>query len=1011
MKNDKSFVGGILKRRTLIIIMMILCAIGGIISYIVVPKQHFPKVVVPAGQVTVVCPGLSAKDIEQTVAKQVEHIIMETDGFDKCETTMIDNGFAVTVVLDMELSQEEVDASFDELRQKLDDPELLQKVSSITVDDDIMEICESMYAMTGEGISRDELSQRSAEIADLLRETDGVRKVRIFGDVRSEVRITVDSAKLNEQPLSMAEIAAIIENQNSSVPTGSIEIGENEIDVTTDCRFSDLDDIKDLVINITDDGVVTTLGDIADIRMEIPDDERYFIYDNNDATVIGVYFDAGLNTVEEGKKVDRVVEEYRSTLPSHIGINAIALQSDDVEKSVNDFVVNLIESIVLVILVIMVGMNFRNAFVVSFAIPLAIFINFIGMYVFGIDVEFVSLCGLIVVLGMLVDNAIVVSDAIQKNLDKGMERLDAVIQGTESVIVPVFVSMLTTIAGFASLFTLPGAYHQLCFSFPCVVVMSLIASFLVSIFVTPLMSLFFLRKTPDKKRKDSLAVRIYNRIFAFAFKFRILTILFGIIFIVLCASTLFRIDFQVKPKAFKDVVTIEINSDENDMDKTRKIVDDIQKILDEQPETMYYLSCIGGGIPRYDYAIQPKASSEEVGDIYVKIDLEHSDRYKYTHEMVDFLQAELNKRVSGGMILVDEIDIFKLTTKPVEVTIKGNDLEDLNKTEGIITDILSDMDGTKGIKNYGQMSTYDYFADINDLKINTIGMFKAEAQNELSLALMGRTVSYFRNGGNEYPIVLDSDIGSETQLKEFKVKASTTGVKHPLRQFADISARDKVAKITHIDGRRGRTVGCYNASAYSYFTMQNELERRLKDADIPEGITIEQTGARKDFMELAGDIIRAGIASLFVIMVILLIQFSSIKKALLVPISIPFGAAAGIAFLYLTGQKLTFFAMVGSISLLGCVLANAIVLVDYIDNEVGSGMTVRDACITAGGQRFRPILMSTMTTVLGLTPLALFGDAMFVPMASLMIAGLSVAMVTNLIMVPLLYDTIYNKNK
>ena len=191
----------------------------------------------------------------------------------------------------------------------------------------------------------------------------------------------------------------------------------------------------------------------------------------------------------------------------------------------------------------------------------------------------------------------------------------------------------------------------------------------------------------------------------------------------------------------------------------------------------------------------------------------------------------------------------------------------------------------------------------------------------------------------------------------------------------------------------------------------NELEERLKDADIPDGVTIEHTGARKDFLELAGDIIRAGIASMFLIMIILLIQFSSVKKSLLVLISIPFGAMAGIAFLFLTGQKLTFFAMVGSISLLGCVLANAIVLVDYIDNEVSEGVSVRDACIVAGAQRFRPILMSTMTTVLGLMPLALFGDALFVPMASLMIAGLSVSMVINLIMVPLLYDTIYNKSK
>ena len=1011
MKDENTFIGKVLQRRTLIIILMILCFVAGVISYIVIPKQHFPKVVVPVGVVKVIYPGATAEEIEQQVAGKVEHAVMEMNGYDKSETTIVDNGFMVKAVLNMDLSQTEVDDSFDDLRKRLDLLDLPSGVTSVSVDDDIMEISEAVYAMTGENISNDELSQRCEEAADILRKVKGVRKVKLFGDLKSEVHITVDSSKLNDQNVSMAEVAAVIQNQNSAIPTGSIKVDGEEIDVTTSCRFESLKDIEDLVIDISSDGVVTTLKDIADVSIKLPDDEEYFILNNQNATVIGVYFEEGLNSVDVGKRVNAAVEEYTKTLPESISFAPIALQQEDVEKSVNDFVINLVESVVLVILVIMVGMNRNNAFVVSFAIPLAIFANFICMYIFKVDIQFVSLCGLIVVLGMLVDNAIVVSDSIQKKLDAGVERKTAVIEGTQSVIVPVFISMLTTISGFASLFTLPGAYHQLCFTFPCVIVFSLIASFLISIFVTPLMSLFFLKVTVKKEEKAPLAVRAYNKVFGFAFKYRLLTIVIAALFVIICGSTFFMIDFQVKPKAFKDVVTIEISGDVDDMKATRAIVEDIQKILDEQPETKYYLSCIGGGIPRYDYAIMPKVSADNVGDIYVKIDLSESDRFKATWQMVDYLQTEINKRVSGGMILVDEIDIFKLTTKPVEVTIKGNDIEDLNEAEGIINNVLSGMEGTKGIGNYGQLSTYDYFVDVDDLKLNTIGLFNAEVQNELSLALMGRDISYFKNGGSEYPIVIDSDIKTETQLKEFKIKASTTKQKHPLRQFATVSLKNRIPRITHIDGQRGRTVGCYNASSYSYFEMQNQLEKELADIDIPESVTVEQTGARKDFLDLAVDIVKAGVVSLFLIFIILLIQFSSVKKVLLVFISIPFGALAGVAFLYLTGQKLTFFAMVGSISLLGCVLANAIVLVDYIDNEVANGMGIREACITAGAQRFRPIRMSTMTTVLGLAPLALFGDALFVPMASLMIAGLFVAMIVNLIMVPMLYDTIFNRTK
>ena len=312
--------------------MMVLCFVGGVVCYITVPKQHFPKVIVPVGVVKVIYPGASAEEIEQTVCEKVEHTVMEMDGYDKSETTIVDNGFGIMVVLNMDLTQQQVDDSFDDLRKKLAALDLPSGVTKVTVDDDVMEICEAMFAMTGENISNDELSQRCDEIADKLRDVDGVRKVALFGDLHSQVKITVDADKLNNQPVSMAEIAAVIQNQNISIPTGSIKFDGDEIDVTTSCRFDSLKDIENLVINITSDGVVTTLGDIADVRMELPDDEKYYIYNNQNATVIGVYFKEGLNTVDVGKRVNKVVQEYNKTLPDNISLNPIALQAEDVEK-------------------------------------------------------------------------------------------------------------------------------------------------------------------------------------------------------------------------------------------------------------------------------------------------------------------------------------------------------------------------------------------------------------------------------------------------------------------------------------------------------------------------------------------------------------------------------------------------------------------------------------------------------------------------------------------------------
>ena len=299
------------------------------------------------------------------------------------------------------------------------------------------------------------------------------------------------------------------------------------------------------------------------------------------------------------------------------------------------------------------------------------------------------------------------------------------------------------------------------------------------------------------------------------------------------------------------------------------------------------------------------------------------------------------------------------------------------------------------------------------MKLNTLGLTEAEAQNELNIALMGRTVSSFRKGGKEYDIVLDTNVDSREQIKELKVKSSIKGGKYSVSQFADVSLKPEITSISRIDGRRGRIVGCYNGFGVSDLDIQRELESRIEEMkdQFPESVEIEKSGKKKIFFEeVLANIGVAALVAIIVILIILLIQFGSFKKVGIVFISVPFGISAGFVALLLTGNPLSLFALIGAVSLLGCVLANAIVLIDCITNETAKGLSVEEACRAAGGQRLRPIMMSTMTTVLGLMPLALFGDELFVPMAVLMLVGLLVSMIVNLVLVPLVYSLAYKEN-
>ncbi len=896
----KNFVSGLLERKALVIAVVIMLFIAGGFCYYKLPKQHFPQVVLPAATVTVIYPGATAEDMEQLVAEKVEHTCMALEGFDSCETTAGDNYCVTSVSLDMSLSQDEVDNIFDDLRIDMEElqADLPSGVTSISVDDDIMDTAGLILAVTGDNISTDELSQRSKEISDELRLIEGIKKVDIYGDVPSEVKITVNVDKLNDTNVSLAELAEIIAYHNSVLPTGSVNVDGNDIKVTTSGQFESIDDIKNIVVSANEDYIITRLSDIADVRMEVPDDEGYYVYNDNRSTVLAVYFQDGLNVVSLGDEVNAVVDDYNETLPEGISVNKIFMQPDQVQDSINSFIVNLLESVILVIIVIMIGMNFRNAVVVSVAIPLAIFTSFISLYVFGFEIQFVSLASLIVVLGMLVDNAVVVSDAIQKNLDGGMDRKEAVVKGTSGVALPVFISMLTTAIAFSSILTLPGAYRQLAVTFPLVIISCLIASYFISVLVTPVMSYFLLKKTKERKSdKKPVSVRIYDWAFSHAFKHKKLTIFCAVAAMVILGSSVLSLDLQIIPTANDNIITVAISTDaENNLERTAGIVEDIENILDEQEETQYYLSGVGIGIPRYDVSVLPKGSGDNIGDIFVRVDYSDSKRFNKTCDMVDFLQNEFNERISGATITVDELAIMTLDCDPVEMKIYSDDTEDLNTAEAIINSLMSQIEGTKGIKNNSQLATYNYYIDMDSMKLNTLGLMEAEAQNELSIALMGRDVSTYRSGNKEYNIVLDSDINSREQIKEFKVKASTAGTKYSVSQFADVSLTPEYTSITRIDGRRGRIVSCYNSTKLSEIDIQTELEKLIDENidSFPESVEIEKSGKKKIFFEdvLANIGIAAGVC-IIAILLILVIQFGSFKKVGILFISVPFGICVG----------------------------------------------------------------------------------------------------------------------
>ena len=1011
---------GLIERKTVIFVLLIAIAIGGLACYNAMPRASFPKVDLPMATITVIYPGATSAEVEKEITKKIEDTCQSVKGYDKSTSVSMANACSVSMTFDMSIPQDELNMDMIELRRKMTEvkSELPSGVVSISVNTNSMDTASLVIAVSGnEEVSNDVLSQRATDLSDRLKQIKGVSQIKITGNNDSEVSVRVNPERLNNLNLSLYEITALISANNAILPIGNMKVEGNEIAVSTSGRYDSVEEIENIIISASQDGTILRLKDIADISIKEPDDSSYYLLDNQKSILVSLYFKDDLNVVSKADEVKSVVNEFEKTLSDNISIREVYFQSDDVRDDINNFIVSLIEAIIIVMLVIMLGMNVRNGMIVSIAIPVIIFITFIMMSLFKVQIHFISLASLIMVLGMLVDNSIVVSDSIQTCLDEGMERMDACRAGVKKVILSVFLSMITTVTVFASMFTLEGTNRQVAIAIPYIAVISMVASFVVSIMVTPIFCYLFLKPASERKskrkkeKKEGISVRLYRRLFSAAFSHKKTSVCVVLALLVLFGTITQFSSTQMMPKTNKPYLIVRItNQTLNDLTRTEKIVKDIQDFLMQQPESETVLSGVGICVPRYNFSVIDRGESKSNGDICVKLDLKKGGRFKKTYEMVNYVQDWLDKNITGADVVADELGIVPSTEAPVAIYVKGDNMEDINLVSAQAADILKEIDGIKGVSNDRHYSTYGYYVDIDDKKRNTLGLTTQEIQNELNIAITGRTASVFYRNGKQYNVNVKTELDSTDALANYGVKASS-GNKYMVKQFADISLNAEENAIKHVDGVRGAVVGGFVKNGYGSSTVQGEYEKALEKMQLPEGISFEYKGEKNAGKETMTKIAVAGLISILVIALILFMQYGRFRLVLLLFSSVPLGAVFGIATLVILGMQVSFFAMLGVLSMLGIVLANAIVLVDFINSERRNGSSIDDACRIAGEKRLRPILMSTMTTVLGFLPLALSGQTLFIGMAILLMAALTICMIFNLVMVPTLYSLMETKRK
>lgn len=1001
----KGIIYSAIARRKMTAFIVLICMIFGVYNYIMIPKQESPDFKAPYAKLMTIYPGASPEEVEKQVTMKIEDMVVEVPGY-KSVQSITKNSVSI-VILELD-SDSDIDAAWAVLKEKAKDiqGELPEAAGEIEINTDMTETAGMIISVSGDNYTYEELTAYAEDIKKELSKIDGVARFDLDGDQDKYIRVRIDMDKLNRISLSLEDVTKILAAQNYLLPLGSLDDGEAVINVTPTGAYGAIDDIRDLIINVSgESGAVMRLRDVATIETTYKDSNYKIKQNGSPAVLLTGFFQEDKNIVLIGDEVAAKIEEMAAALPDDVLFDQVLYQPTSVEKSVNDFIMNLVEALILIIVIVFIGMGFRNAIITSLSIPLSIAISFSVMALLNIEIHQISIAALIIALGMLVDNSVVVNDAIQVRIDQGEDKLAACVHGVKEVNIPILSSTLTTVGAFIPLLLLGGTAGDYIEGIPQVVMISLMASYAVAILAIPMFGFVFLKKT-EIKIKNNLFKKFFVNLLRSAMKHKAATLLFTLVIFLGSMALASTLGLKFFPMADTDMVYANITvHSATEVGETEAVAKQIEAIIAAQPEVVGYTTAIGDGLPKFYMTLPLANQSADYAQIMMKLDLSKSGRFESNTYFVAHLQSELDRAIAEASIVVKELEQGDPTGAPVTVRVSGEDTQELAEATVAIEDTLSKIPGTVNVDNNLGSRVYEFNLNVDTRKATVRGLSLYEIEKEVGIALRGVQASIYKEAGNEYPIMVESDYATKEELMNMGIESSVTGKKIVLKDVADIELADTLPSIKRDDRELSVTITSDVMPGYSAVEIQNTLTDQLDGLDLGD-VQLSYKGEKDKIIEYFGNMGILSIFALLIIYAILLVQFNSFRQPFVIFMTIPLSMIGSIIGLYLFRQPLSFTALLGIVSLLGMVVNNAIVLLDYINWEIGQGIELQEACIVSVEKRFRPIMLTTITTVIGLIPLVVSGGELFRPLAISLMFGLLISMFLTLVIIPVLFSIV-----
>lgn len=1025
-----------LKNKALVYFFVFVLVVGGVYSFFTMSKLEDPAITVKQALVITTFPGASAYQVELEVTDVLEKSIRSMGDLDHVSSLSMDDVSMITVELSSTVPLAELQQNWDILRRKVANvqAQLPEGANASLVMDDFGDVYGMFYAMTSDGFGYQEMSDYAELVRRTVLDIDGVSSVDIYGERQACINIDIREDKMANLGVHPAEIIMTLNGQNKTVYSGYFDSGEKRIRVNVDGAYKAIEDIRNLLIKGHEQDQIR-LSDVATITKGYVEPQREgLIYDTIPAIAISIAMEKGGNIIQLGKKVDeKLAELKREIIPAGIDFQKVFFQPTRVQSAINVFMVNLIESVLIVILVVMLFMGFRSGYIIGIGLVVVVLGSFVILHMMHGTLQRVSLASFIVAMGMLVDNAIVITDGILVDLKRGLKKPDALVNITKKTAWPLLGATTIGILTFLPIYLSPDTTGEYVRDLFIVLAVSLWLSWVLALAYVPIQADRGLKVNPakqvsEKEMYDTKVYRMFRGVLQFSVYNRI-GVLAATVVLLLVSVYMFR---YIKQGFFPDLsynqLYIEYKMPYGTNPQTvKEDLASIERYLSSRPEITMVTTSLGGTPSRYNLVRTVAEPALSYGELIV--DFTSPETLKAN---LNELQKYLSEHYPSAYVRMKQYNLMYMDY-PVQFMISGPDPAVLKRLCAQVEEIMRDDSTTMLVTNdWGPMTPalnveyYQPIARVANLSREDVGM-------ALLATTDGLPVGSYYEGQHDLPIYVKS-VGQDNQrlgklgnvpvwslvpstnlLNMETIKELISGMisadelltaaigSTPLNQATNgINAVWEVPVVRRYNGQRSISAQCNNAPGYTSNEVRNSLLTKIDTIQFPPGYTTEWQGEYLASTQSKQYLFKNVPVAIVLVLAILIALFKDFKRPAMILLCLPL-AITGVVFgMLLAGKEFGFVAIVGALGLVGMMIKNGVVLVDEVDIQIRSGKDPFQALLDASSSRLRPVFLAAMTTILGMIPLV--NDDMFGALAVTIMGGLFIGTVITLVILPVLYS-------